>query len=124
MPANTLVSLLQQLMNATVLAESSFIFQLDSLRYTDVYRCESGRCRTLPFFLTFFTKKQIERDISNSLRCYELLHVSTIFWEAPSLSISKSYSLFILISFTSILLYFGLYCKCTYMIFSLSFFLF
>jgi hypothetical protein len=46
-----------QLMEATVLAESSilyFIFSPGSLCFGDVYRCESGRCRTLPFFLTFF----------------------------------------------------------------------
>ena len=41
-------------MKATVLDESSFIFPLGSLRYADVYRHESGRCCTLPFFLTFF----------------------------------------------------------------------
>ena len=37
-------------------AESSilyFIFSPGSLRYTDVYRHESGSCRTLSFFLTF-----------------------------------------------------------------------
>ena len=48
------VSLLLQLMKATALAESSFIFSPGSLQYADVYRRESGRCRTLPFFLTFF----------------------------------------------------------------------
>ena len=30
-----------------------FIFSPGYLRYCDVYRCESGRCCTLPFFLTF-----------------------------------------------------------------------
>ena len=53
-PANTLVSLLQYLMKATVLTESSFIFSPGSLRYADVYRCESGRCHTLHFFLIYF----------------------------------------------------------------------
>ena len=46
------VSLLLQLMKATVLAESSFIFSLGSLCYIDLYRCESGRCCTLSFFLS------------------------------------------------------------------------
>ena len=38
------------------MAESSiyFIFSPGSLCSSDVYRCESGRCCTLPFFLTFF----------------------------------------------------------------------
>ena len=31
-----------------------FIFSLDSLHYNDVYKHESDRCSTLPFFLTFF----------------------------------------------------------------------
>ena len=46
------------LMNATVVTESSilyFIFSQSSLRYCDVYRRESGKYRTLPFFLIFFT---------------------------------------------------------------------
>ena len=34
---------------------SYFIFSPGSLHYSDVFRCESGRCRTLPFILTFFT---------------------------------------------------------------------
>ena len=56
-PANTLVSLCLQLMEAKLMAESFilyFIFSLRFLHYSDVYRCESGRCRTLPFLLTFF----------------------------------------------------------------------
>ena len=60
-PANTLVSLLLQLMKATVLAESSilyFIFSLGSLCFGDVYRCEPDSCWTLPFFLTFFNHYQ------------------------------------------------------------------
>jgi hypothetical protein len=46
-----------ELMEATVLAESSSypIFSLGYLRYKDVHRHESGRCRSLPFFLTFST---------------------------------------------------------------------
>jgi hypothetical protein len=45
-----------QLMKATVLAESSsyLIFSPGYLRYWDVNRHESGRCHSLPFFLTFF----------------------------------------------------------------------
>ena len=41
----------------TMLAESSiyFIFSLGSLRYSNVYRRECGRCRTLLFFLTFLS---------------------------------------------------------------------
>ena len=47
---------IRQLMKAAVLAKSSsyFIFSPGPLRYCDVYRRESGRCLTLPFFLTFF----------------------------------------------------------------------
>ena len=43
-------------MKATVLAESSsyFLFCLGYLRYVHVYRRESGRCRSFPFFLKFF----------------------------------------------------------------------
>ena len=44
-----------ELMKTTVLAESSslyFIFLPGSLRYSDVYRHESGRCLTFFFFLT------------------------------------------------------------------------
>ena len=47
-------SLLLWLMKATVLAESSFMFSLGSLHHVDVYRRESGRCCSLPFFVTFF----------------------------------------------------------------------
>jgi hypothetical protein len=45
-------------MKTTVLAESSlyFIFSPGSLHYSDVDRHESGRCRNLLFFLTFFIK--------------------------------------------------------------------
>ena len=45
-----------QLMKATVLAESSiyFIFSPDSLHSSNVFRYESGRCRSLPFVLRFF----------------------------------------------------------------------
>jgi hypothetical protein len=56
-PSANTVSPCPQLMKATVLAESSilyFIFSPGSLHYSDVYRCESGRCRTLPFFLIIF----------------------------------------------------------------------
>ena len=55
-PANTLVSLCLLLTKATVLAQSSshFIFSSGYLRYCEVYIHESGRCRTLPLFLTFF----------------------------------------------------------------------
>ena len=50
-------SLSLQLVKTTVFAESCilyFIFSLGSLYYSDVYTRESGRCRTIPFFLTFF----------------------------------------------------------------------
>jgi len=51
------VDLLQlHLMKVTVLAENSFIFSLGSLCYPDIYRCESGKCCTLPFFLTSLFK--------------------------------------------------------------------
>ena len=36
------------------------IFSLGSLCYADVYRHESGRCRTLPFFLTFLSYQSKE----------------------------------------------------------------
>ena len=41
-------------MKAIVLAENSvsYYFSLDSLGYSDVYRCESGRCCTL-FIISF-----------------------------------------------------------------------
>ena len=61
-PANTVGfiscrhSLSIQLMKAIVLTESSilyFIFSPNSLHYGDVYKCESGRCLTLPLFSTF-----------------------------------------------------------------------
>ena len=60
-PSNTLIRICLQLMKATVLAESSLylIFSLDSLRSSDVYRHESGRCRTLPFFLTLLLIKLV-----------------------------------------------------------------
>ena len=60
-PANTLVSLRLQLMKATVLAESYFIFSLGSTCYADVYRRESRRCCTLPFFLTYFLSFHLSR---------------------------------------------------------------
>ena len=44
------------MMKATVLTESSilyFIFSPGYLCCSDIYGCESGRCHTLPFFLTF-----------------------------------------------------------------------
>ena len=48
-------NLLLQLIKATVLAKSSiFIFSSGTLCYGDVYRCGSGSCCSLPFFLTFF----------------------------------------------------------------------
>jgi hypothetical protein len=56
-PANTLVSLRLQLVKATVLGEGSFLYFIispGSLCYCDLYRHESGGCRTLPFVLTFF----------------------------------------------------------------------
>ena len=64
-PANTWVSLRLQLMKATVLAESSlyFIFSLGSLCSSHVYRHESGRCCTLPFFLTRLLKVKILKSL-------------------------------------------------------------
>ena len=52
---NTLVSLLLQLMKATVLTESSFIISPKFVCYADFYRHESGGCRTIPFFLIYYT---------------------------------------------------------------------
>ena len=37
-----------------MLVERSFIFSPGSLRHDDVYRHESGRCRSLTFFLKYF----------------------------------------------------------------------
>ena len=77
--ANTVVFITsrhRQMMKATVLAESSFlyfIFSLGSLHYGVVYRHESGKWWTLPFSLTFF--------ISSISKCfnkcceYSLTHV-------------------------------------------------
>jgi hypothetical protein len=50
-----------QLMKATVLAESPlyFIFSPESLRSSDVYRRESGRCHTLPFFLSIIKRAKM-----------------------------------------------------------------
>ena len=60
-PANTLVSLRLQLMKFRVLVKTLlyFIFSLGSLRSSDIYRHESGRCCTLPFFLKFFLETLI-----------------------------------------------------------------
>jgi len=38
-----------------------FIFSPGSLRSSNVYRYESGRCHTLPFFLTFLIKSNYEK---------------------------------------------------------------
>ena len=52
-PANIMVSLPLQLMKATMLAAESFLFFFQN--YEDIYRHESGRCRTLlPFVIYFF----------------------------------------------------------------------
>ena len=90
--ANTFVSLLLQLTKATMLAESSFIFTPGFLHYGDVYRRESGRCRTLPFFLTFllFHFPRFSFYINIHL-CHGLLNVYTIRLGTYSLFISKSY---------------------------------
>ena len=40
-----------------------FIFSLGSLRSSDVHRCESGRCRTLPFFLTLFYNSNAKQSM-------------------------------------------------------------
>ena len=47
-----------------LLAESFFIFSQGSICYNDVYRHESGRCRTFPFFLTYFFIIQLSRFFS------------------------------------------------------------
>ena len=61
-------------LSAAVLAESSiiyFIISLGSFRYSDVCICESGRCHTLPFFLTFF--------IINLSRFFFCINISSLF---------------------------------------------
>ena len=40
-----------------------------SLCSGDVYRCESGRCRILPFFLIFLSQVVIEYFFPRTLRC-------------------------------------------------------
>ena len=69
-----------KLYGATVLAESSiyFIFLPGSPRYCDVYRCESGRCLTLPFFITFFIKCMNETFIVGTVVI--LLIVPSFLW--------------------------------------------
>ena len=49
-------TLRSQMMRATLLVKSSlyFIFSPGSPCSINVYRCESGKCHTLPFFLTIF----------------------------------------------------------------------
>ena len=47
-----------------------FIFSLGSLRCTDVYRRESGRCRSIPFILTFFI---INKNVSYFIGRYNSL---------------------------------------------------
>ena len=47
-PILQLSSLSFLLTKVTVLAQSSFIFLLGSIHYTDVYRHESDRCHTIP----------------------------------------------------------------------------
>jgi hypothetical protein len=73
--ANTL-SLHLKLIKATVLAESSlyFIFSLGALHSSDIYRCESGRCHTLPFFLAFFYQLFNFTAVLKSLIRYHLIH--------------------------------------------------
>ena len=54
--ANTVTFISYRIDWATVLAESSsfFFFSPSHLHYEDVYRHELGRCRSLPFFLSFY----------------------------------------------------------------------
>ena len=61
-PANNLVSLPLQLMKATVLAESfNFIYFHCDVCSDYVYRHESGRCHSLPFFLIYFLSFYLSR---------------------------------------------------------------
>jgi hypothetical protein len=97
-------------MKAILLAESSiyFIFSLGSLPSRDVYRCESGRYHTFPFFLRYFYHftfpgfpfvfKKYLPLIKASMRpkefsCHVLyiLNASTIFFETTSLFLRKIY---------------------------------
>ena len=70
-------------MKATVLAESSsyFIFSLGYLHYYDTYKCESGRCCSLPFFLKF------------SIICHALIHFKCVYNLARNLFTSHPYLL-------------------------------
>ena len=76
-------SLHLQLMKATVLAESSihFIFSQSSFCPSNVYRHESGRCCTLPFFLTFFicSFKILYALRQSADKCHSFLSFLTIF---------------------------------------------
>ena len=60
---------LLQLMEVTVLAASSlyFIFSPGSLRSSNVYKCESGRCRTVPFLLTSLSLWFISQNLLFSI---------------------------------------------------------
>ena len=77
---NILASLLLQMMKATALAESSFIFSSGSICYEDVYRRESSRCRTFPFFSKYFLSFHLSRfsfyfNILQEMVCNTMHHL-------------------------------------------------
>ena len=93
-------------MKTTVLAESSFVFSLGSLCYTDVYRCDSGRCHNLPFFLSFqlsrvffyiniscngyaFNKADNNCQISDILKI--ITYLFQVFWNAGCQMVSLNF---------------------------------
>ena len=69
-----------QPMKAKVLAETSlyFIFSLGSLCSSDVYRRESGRFRTLPFFLTFFLSFHLSRFSFYIIKCTYVMIICSV----------------------------------------------
>ena len=71
---------LYQLLQATVLAESSsyFFFSPGYLCYKDVYRRESGRCCSLPFFLKLFIRLQNENNLNKKFQMNILQHVGMV----------------------------------------------
>ena len=81
-----------QLMKATVLTRSSVIFSPGSLCNADVYRHESSRCHTLPFFLTFHLSRfsfninihlpKSFLNLTNILSIWTIVSLNTITWTA------------------------------------------
>jgi hypothetical protein len=81
------LTLLLQLMKATVLAETSVVISLLSICYADIHRHESGRCLTLPFILIYFF---LSFHLSKFSVCINIYHLCSLLlfhlnWNDPSL---------------------------------------